>query len=349
MKALFVGGGTLGSLNPLLAVGLAVKQARPDVSVTFWTSRDALEQSLVREAGFPVATIIAGKFRRYFSVRNFFDLFVVTAAFFDALLRLRRHRPSVVVSAGSFVAVSVVFAARALRIPIVVYQQDVSLGLANQLMSRVATVRTATTPDRAKLFTKPAEVVGFALRPDLLTGQPTRVQAKYKLQPGVPTLLVVGGSSGAQALNELVVQSLPQLPTELNILHIVGRGKSLQAQRQGYVQVPFTNVDLPDLYATATLVLSRAGSNVLAELVALQKPAIIVPLPNTHQEANVRELKERGAVVLAQESLTSGSLAEIIRSVSFDPKQLAAMTKAVQGLWDTQGASKLAAIVTRFV
>ncbi len=349
MNILFVGGGTLGSLNPLLAVASSLQAKRPLLRVTFWTSRDLLEQRVVTEAGFSSQTIIAGKFRRYFSFRNLVDVFVVIVACVIAFTRLVLHRPRVVISAGSFVAVPVHIAAWLLHIPTVAYQQDVQLGLANRIMATLATVCAATTDSRAKLFRKDTEVVGFALRSEILQGSAEAARQTYGLRSDWKTLLVIGGSSGAANLNTLVLEGLHAFPASLNVVHIVGEGKALPLSRPGYVQIPFTNRTLPDLYAVADVVLCRAGSNVLAEIIALEKPVIIVPLPGTHQEANAQELQAAGAVVLHERNLTGDKLAQHIGQMFLHEGDYPAYRNSIRGLWKTDGATRLADILLRYV
>lgn len=349
MNILFVGGGTLGSLNPLLAVARTIHSVNPKLHIVFWTSRQTLEQRIVSEAGFNPRTIFSGKVRRYFSLRTVLDVGVIPLAFFVALVRLVTQRPQIVVSAGSYVAVPVHLAAWLLRIPTVTYQQDMQLGLANRIMAKLATECTASTIARAKLFQRETQVVGFALRSEITQGKAEVARQDYGLRPDWKTLLIIGGSSGAAHLNELVQEGVKDFPSTLNIVHIVGEGKTFDLQRPGYVQIPFTNTALPDLYAVADVVLCRAGSNVLAEMIALEKPLIIVPLPGTHQEANAKELHEAGAVVLPEAALTGKVLAREVQEMFAEGKDFSSYRMRMKGLWETQGATRLADIILRYV
>ncbi len=349
MSILFAGGGTLGSLHPLLAVAQELRSRNANVKSIFWTTRKPLEQRLVAEAGFDSHPIVAGKFRRYFSLWNVVDIFAIVAGFFIALSRLAVQRPAIIMSAGSFVAVPVHVAAWLLRIPTVVYQQDAQLGLANRLMAPLATVRAATTTNRLKLFKQSAVVTGFALRPDLATGNAAKIRQRYGLDPAWKTLLVIGGSSGAQHLNELVIQGLSHYPQQLNIIHIAGVGKTVPTQRPGYKQLAFTNADLPDLYAVADLVLCRAGSNVLAEVLALGKPCIIVPLPHTHQEQNARELATAGARTFHEADLTPAALTNHIRAALSDAAFMASASEKSQNGLPVDGAAQLANILLTYL
>ncbi|MFA6042578.1 MAG: glycosyltransferase [Patescibacteria group bacterium] len=342
MKLLFVGGGTLGSVNPLLACSRAIAQRRPDIQVKFWGRRVGLEKSVVQAAGMPYSWIPAGKYRQYFSLQNFLDICLVACAVVVAWFRLLLSRPAAVVTAGSYVAVPVAWAAASLGIPVVLYQQDMQVGLANRLIAKVAKLRTAALPEQAAQVPGGAKAIGFVLRADLQAGKASQAAQTYGLDAHQPTVVVVGGSSGARDLNAAFLSALPLLPSSLQVLHITGEQKAAHVNRPGYVAISFTNENLPDVYALATMVITRAGMNVLAELVALQKPAIIVPLPGTHQEQNAKTLAQRGAVVLQQAECTPEKFAGLISRICADADYRTQLSTALAGSWSTAGASTLA-------
>ncbi len=348
-RVLFVGGGTLGSLNPLLATAKVVQENHPEVECDFWVSKIARDGEVVREAGFTPTVLPSGKFRRYFSLQNLVDIPVIIWATYVAWKRLKERKPAIVVTAGSFVAVPVAWAARRLRLPILLYQQDTTLGFANRLIARASTVRTATSDLQAKLLQAPVEIVGYALRLDLHRGNAERVWAKYGLQPEKLVVLVIGGSSGALGLNQKFIAALPYLNPELQILHITGDGKAPALQRPGYVQIPFTYAALADLYAAASFAITRAGSNVLAELIALGKPMCIVPLPGTHQVQNAASLEDHGALVCAEATLEPQVFAEIINHSCTSAGALKRLAAKTANAWDVDGAPHLAQIVERYL
>ncbi len=344
-KLLLVGGGTLGSVNPLLAIAAAIHHTDANVQCVFWGERNERDRKVVTEAGLPFEEIRAGKFRRYFSLRNIYDVPVIVWATTVAWRKLKVLQPAMVVTAGSYVAVPVTWAAKLLRIPVLLYQQDAVLGLANALIARHATVRCAVAEAQARLLPAPVKIVGYALRPDLHTGNAARAAARYSLDSQKATIVVIGGSSCALELNRRFIAALPYLQPELQVVHITGEGKQLPRSRQGYVQVGFTNRELPDLYALATFVVSRAGSNVLAELMSLGKPMLIVPLPNTHQVQNAAVLEENGALVRSQQDLTPRVFADLLNSVVTDPARLATLRTATAHTWDTNGAAQIASLI----
>ncbi|MDP2789921.1 MAG: glycosyltransferase [bacterium] len=344
---LLVGGGTLGSVNPLLATAAALTKISPAIKCIFWGEQNERDRRVVAEAGIPFASIPAGKFRRYFSLQNIFDIPVIAWATVVAGRKLRALKPSMVVTAGSYVAVPVVWAARFLHIPVLLYQQDVTLGLANKLIARQAQFRCAVAEAPARLLPPPVEIIGFALRPDLYAGNAGRACAKYGFHRDRPTILLIGGSSGALELNQRFIAALPFLQPNIQVAHLTGEGQGIAPKRPGYVPIPFTSRDLPDLYALATFVVSRAGSNVLAELIALGKPALIVPLPNTHQVQNAAALEEYGALVRSEQDLDPQTFAALLNRTVLNPERLALLRSAIAQVWDTDGAVKLATLIAK--
>ncbi len=349
MKVLLVGGGTLGSVNPLLACWKELHTLVPESSVTFWGRRQGIERAVVRAAGVHYSWIPAGKHRQYFSLQNVVDIALIACAVVVSWIRLLVHRPSAIATAGSYVAVPVAWAAASLGIPVVLYQQDMQVGLANRLIARVAKVRTAALPEQATAVPGGAEAIGFVLRPDVLQGTAERAAAMYGLDLAKPTVVLIGGSSGARDLNQAFLAALPNIAASIQVLHITGEEKGGVVNRAGYVAIPFTNENLPDVYALATVVVTRAGMNVLAEIVALGKPAIIVPLPGTHQEQNAAVLAKRGAMVLSQAACTPELLATTVNRLCTDVEQQAQLRAAVENVWPTSGAKNLAQRLQRFV
>lgn len=348
MKILLVGGGTLGSINPLLAIANELKIQKPDIELFFWGSRNLFEKKYVETSGFEFFSIPSGKFRRYFSILNFTDCFKIFYAGFWTLKKLKELKPDLILTAGSFVAVPVAWSAGKLKIPLLMYQQDVELGLANKYISKKAKYKIATSEIAAKAVPGGSKVLGFSIRKSLFGGKPEKIYKEFNFSPNKPILLVIGGSSGALGLNKKFVACLPSLSKGIQILHITGPGKGIpNVKRENYIQVPFINEYLPDFYAAADLVVSRAGSNVLAELSVLKKPAIIVPLPKTHQEQNADYLHSQGALIMSQDSLEPEVFAAVIEKNIFNPEQLHKLGESISKIWKTDGAEKITEFILK--
>lgn len=293
---IFAGGGTLGPVTPLLAVADSIRRIAPDARLLWVGTRSGVERPLVEASGIPFRAIPAGKFRRYLSLRNVSDVFRIAAGFVRAVTLLRRERPCAVVSAGGYVAVPVAWAASLLRIPVHVHQQDWRPGLANRLSVTRATSVSVALEKSVGDFGVRAAWTGNPVRPGIAEGSAERARAEFGIEPGLPVLLVLGGGTGASALNALVEAAAPTLVRGCRILHVTGPGKcGAVGEIAGYRRVEFVSERMGDAYAVADLVVTRAGMGTLTELASLGKPAVIVPMPGSHQEDNARAYVGAGA------------------------------------------------------
>jgi UDP-N-acetylglucosamine--N-acetylmuramyl-(pentapeptide) pyrophosphoryl-undecaprenol N-acetylglucosamine transferase len=214
MNVLCIGGGTLGSVSPLLAVAEDARERKAGHDVRFWGTASGPERAVVEAAGFKFTPVFGGKLRRYFSWQNFAAPLQTFAGVVQAWQQLGKWRPDVLLAAGSYVAVPGVWAAWLRRIPVVVHHQDVDVGLANRLMFPFSRAVTTVFPVRPGL-PKRAVVTGNPVRRPFLQPWTAEAKASVRLRLGLdgdkPVLVVVGGSGGASGLNNLVVHSLPLL------------------------------------------------------------------------------------------------------------------------------------------
>ncbi|MFH1430756.1 MAG: UDP-N-acetylglucosamine--N-acetylmuramyl-(pentapeptide) pyrophosphoryl-undecaprenol N-acetylglucosamine transferase [Candidatus Uhrbacteria bacterium] len=350
MTILFTGGGTLGSVTPLLAVAEELRKRVPDAECTWWGTRHGPERQLVEAAGISFRAIPAGKLRRYWDPQNLIDGLVVLWAFMVAFVLLRRLRPSIVVGAGSYVQVPVMWAARFLHIPIVIHQLDLQPSLANRLVARFAKQVTTTFKRDRTVFGNGAIVIGTPVRASVLEVKNLQSEvAKQRLDIAAnrSVVLVLGGGTGASALNRLVWDSLPELCARCDIVHVTGVGKSLaSAVRSGYHQYEFLSEQLGDAYAAADIVVTRAGIGTLSELGVLGKATIVIPMPGTHQEENA-DLLERhdAAVVLDQRKLTGVSFAHQVLAIMDDQHIRSRIQRNITQLFPRDAAGRLAEII----
>jgi len=341
----FSGGGTLGSVTPLLAVYTRMKQRHPKMRFLWVGTRYGHEKAFVRQYGISFRSIFSEKWRRYFSLRNIIAFIYIALGFLQSLALLLRVRPVLLVSAGAYVSVPLHWAGWVLRIKSVVLQQDLEIGLANKLMAPFATRVFVSLPEALNYFSKEQTVVvGNPVREEILAGTKEDSLRKLGLDQSVPVVLVVGGSTGAAALNQLVEKSLGQLVQFCQVLHLTGEGKSDNSKQlaKKYERYhPYTFVRGAMIYAlsAADVVVSRAGFGALSEFSALGKPAIIIPIPDSHQEKNVEFFLRRKAIEAVDErKVSSDSFAQIVRELVQDEerrKRLARQINAV--LIDTKG------------
>ena len=319
MRAVVTGGGSAGHVVPSLPVIEALQQKGWEVS--FIGSDSGLEERLVAPLGIPFCSVRTGKLRRYFSLANVTDALKIPLGILQAFLILGRVKPHVAFSKGGFVAFPVVFAAWLRRIPVVAHESDLTPGLANRLsLPFIATLCVNFPATRASA----RRVVhsGTPIRDALVRGDPDRGPSAAGLPGERPMLVVVGGSLGAQRLNEVTRAALPGLTETFEVLHVCGAGH-LDPDLENtpdYVQREFVTDGWGDILAAATVVVSRSGANALHELLALRKPNLLVPLPTAasrgDQVENAAYASERGfSTVLPEADLSPATLVAGTRDV----------------------------------
>ncbi len=317
------GGGSGGPVTPLLALAPDLRAAGYELA---WVgTTDGVERKMVQEQDITYQAISSGKFRRYFSLQNFFDAFRVLAGFFESLNYLSKKRPALVMTAGAFVSVPLVWAAWALHIKVIVHQQDIRPGLANRLMAPFADVVTVTFEKSLKDFGKKAVWTGNPVRAAF------RTVVSRKNEGARPRVLVLGGGTGAASLNDLITSSLLQLLEFTDVVHVTG-GKTEKniETKAGYTAYDFLPEErMAQEMADADLVVTRAGLGTLTELAYLGKPTIIIPMPNSHQEENAEHFAEKkAAIVLLQEAISPRDFSEQIKTVLQSPEKLRNLSMA---------------------
>ena len=333
-KIVLTGGGTLGHVTPHLALIPHLKQMGYEIH--YVGTEKGMEAAKIQSVpGVTYHAVKSGKLRRYFSWQNFIDPFKVLAGAVQSAALMGKIKPDVVFSKGGFVAVPVVFGAWLNRIPVVCHESDLTPGLANKLCKPFAKRIATTFPECAKALGDKAEMTGTPLRPELFSGSRAKGLSLFGFDGSKPVLMMMGGSSGAQAVNKALRDALPQLAGKFDVAHICGKG-NLEASLEGvpgYTQVEFLDADLPDALAACDLVLSRAGANALCEFQALGRPLLLVPYPKGasrgDQILNAQSYEKRGLCrVLLQENMTADSLVAALESTWADREALTAAVKA---------------------
>lgn len=320
-RILLTGGGTAGHVTPNLALIPHLKKNGYEIS--YIGSYEGIEKGLAEAAGIPYYGISSGKLRRYFDIKNFSDPFKVVKGFFEACSLMRKLKPEVVFSKGGFVSVPVVLAAKAAKIPCIIHESDITPGLANKICIPAAKKVCANFPETMKyLPAEKAVLAGTPIREELFSGNRIAGLDFCGFSANKPVLMVVGGSTGAKALNEAVRNLLPTLLREYQIIHLCGKGKAAEEYdtMEGYRQFEYISKEMKDLFAASDLVISRAGANSICELLALRKPNILIPLPAASsrgdQILNAESFEHQGySYVLQEEDLTNDTLLKAIQSV----------------------------------
>lgn len=322
-RIVLTGGGTAGHVTPNIALLPKLRELNFDVH--YIGSYDGIEKKLIEDFKVPYYGISTGKLRRYFDVKNFSDPFRVIKGFAEAKKILKTLKPDVVFSKGGFVSVPVVRAAASLNIPCIIHESDMTPGLANKLCIPVATKVCCNFPETLQgLPTDKAVLTGSPIREELTKGNKFRAMDMCHFSSGKPIVLVIGGSLGAAGVNKLVRDSLPHLLEDFQVVHICGKEKidNLLLNQPGYQQFEYVKEDLKDLFAMADVVISRAGANAICELLALRKPALLIPLParssRGDQILNAQSFASQGfAMVADEDELTPFSLVEKVHELYF--------------------------------
>ena len=348
-RIVLTGGGTAGHVSPnqaliplLLAEGWEIH---------YIGTKNGIERTLIEPMeGVTYHAVSSGKLRRYFDLKNFTDPFRVIAGAFQSVSIIRRLKPAVVFSKGGFVSVPVVAGAALCGVPVVMHESDITPGLANKLCKPFAKAVCTTFPECAKLLGAKGIQTGTPLRAQIFSGTRARGLALAGFTGERPVLMMIGGSLGAQTVNAVLREALPELTKRYDVLHICGKGNLAPELQEmpGYRQFEYLTSDLPDAFACADILLSRAGSNSLSEILALHKPALLIPYHSGRgdQVLNANSLKARGlAHVMLQSELTAQSLPPALEALWADRELL---IQRMSALPDADGTQSVLAQIHRY-
>lgn len=354
MKIAFAGGGTLGPVTPLLAVARAIKIAssrtpRNDKLEFVWFGTpDGPERAVVEKEGIRFYPITVAKLPRHFDIRWLTFPFDSMKAHQEVREILLKEKPDVVVTAGGFTGVPVVREASKLGIPCVMHQLDVVPGLSNKAIVKrcqsvtisfpyerppfgsVSTIRVPT-PARFRSADLPSKAQGAAF---------------FHLDAQKPIVFIVGGGTGAQALNEAIDARFKSWNSFAQLIHVTGKGKlGGRVDRAGYVVREFLDADaMRHAYAAADLVVTRAGIGALSETAALSKAAMIVPIPGNQQEENAKAFHraKAGLYVKQDQEDFAGMLPKLAKHLLADRAELERLGNAAHEFLPTDDGSGLA-------
>ncbi|WP_052848864.1 UDP-N-acetylglucosamine--N-acetylmuramyl-(pentapeptide) pyrophosphoryl-undecaprenol N-acetylglucosamine transferase [Streptomyces avicenniae] len=370
------GGGTGGHTYPALtAVRCLRERLAADgrgLDVLWVGTEGGLEARVAASEGIDFATVATGKIRRarnplkMVSPANVRDMSRVPLGIAQARALINRFRPDVVLATGGYVAVPVgVAATRLCGRPLVVHEQTVRLGLANRTLAaraaRIAVSSPSTVPLLPETARARAVVTGNPVRPEVLSGRPEKAVEALGMRGfngGLPTVYVTGGAQGSQQINALVAEVLPWLLTSANVIHQCGPD-NVGALRAGTASLPlelagryhltgYVGPELPDVLALADVVIARSGAGTIAELTALGRPAVFVPLATSagdEQAHNARWLQEQGAAVALTGEVTPGAMREALGSLLTDAGRRAEMAGRARSLGRPDAADRLVDVV----
>ncbi|HAM88980.1 MAG: UDP-diphospho-muramoylpentapeptide beta-N- acetylglucosaminyltransferase [Candidatus Falkowbacteria bacterium GW2011_GWC2_38_22] len=361
-KIILTGGGTGGSVTPLLAISEIlgnIQYSIFNIQYLWIGTKTGIERQMAESAGIEYRAIFSGKLRRYWSWQNVVDIFKIKIAFFQSLFILINEKPDLIISAGSFVSVPLVWAAWILRIPVLIQQLDVRPGLANKLMAPFAKKVMVTFEKSLTDYGDKAVLVGNPIRKEFTSVKISKREAMQKigLRDNKPVVLVMGGGTGAGAINELVIKSIDSLTKVCQILHITGKGKAglpmMRAMETNIYYKYFEFLDVFGLiknYSAADIIISRAGIGSLTELSYVAKPTIIIPMPDSHQEDNSAVFaKADAAIVLNQNELTGEILLNNIKMILNDEILRNRLKNNIKTVIKTDCEEKIVEIISKLL
>jgi UDP-N-acetylglucosamine--N-acetylmuramyl-(pentapeptide) pyrophosphoryl-undecaprenol N-acetylglucosamine transferase len=348
MRAILAGGGTGGHIIPALAIAQQLK-TKYGAEVLFVGTSRGMEKRLVPQAGFELRLVEVGALNRVSLVTKLKTMFSLPSAIWQARGIVRDFDADVVIGVGGYASGPAMMAAVLSGVPTVAFEPNVVPGFANRVVARWVSAAAVQFEQTGRYF-KNFKVTGVPVRPAFFE------IAGVRGRDPRPTLLVFGGSQGAHAINQAVLNALPMLREhmpELRIIHQTGERDLADAQaayqRAGFdAEVSAFIPDMPGYFSRADLVLCRAGASTVGEIAAAGKPAIFVPFPRAaddHQKVNAQALERVGAAVLLEEAdLTGESLSETVIALLLDPNRLQQMGKAARQLAHPAAAQDVAAM-----
>ena len=339
---LLSGGGTGGHIFPALSIANALRR-RLNVDILFVGADNRMEMERVPAAGYPIKGLPVAGFDRRHLLRNIGVLLKLRKSMGIAKEIVDEFKPDIAIGVGGYCSGPTLKAAQQRGVPTLLQEQNSYAGVTNKLLAKKAEKICVAYQDMERFF--PAEKIvltGNPIRKDLLDHKLTPAEARrsFGLAADRPTLLVVGGSLGALTINESMTEGLrPIVEAGYQVIWQTGKSFLPKAQAaakglQGVVVTPFIS-DMAAAYASATLVVSRAGAGSISELEVLGKPVILVPSPNVaedHQTKNARALASRGAALLIPDAETRQRLKGEVLALISSPERLKAMSEAISNL-----------------
>ncbi|MAZ40972.1 hypothetical protein CL654_02550 [bacterium] len=362
MKIAFTGGGTGGHFYPILAVAEEIQKIKEqeglnDLSLYF-LSNTPYDQKLLDSHSIQFIKIPAGKVRTYFSPRNILDFFVTSIGILVAIIRLLIIYPDVIFGKGGYASFPTLFAARLLAIPVVIHDSDTVPGRVNKWAGKFARRVAISWEEAAEFFPEAKTAV---------TGQPVREALRtpikegsfehFSFQPG-PVLCVLGGSQGAQRINDFILDMLPTLVEQFQVIHQTGEKnfKDMEARariifekakgKERYKAVPTLDEEgMRRMAGITTLIVSRSGSGIL-EFAHWGIPSILIPIPeeiSRDQRTNAYSLARRkGAAVIEEKNLTEAVFLSELKRITDNQGGYVAMRDALKSLAHPEAGKQIA-------
>lgn len=361
MNVVFTGGGTGGHLYPLIATARAIAKKYPDAKILFIGNRAGVEANLVPEEGFEIKYISSAALSSN-PVKLLLSCCKNTVALIQAIKLLSSFKPKFVVGSGGYVSAAVTLAAKFLKIPVIILEQNTYPGKTNRFAGKFAHSVCISFAAAEKYFPKGRTVLtGNPIRPEILSAVREQARRDLQIPEGNFTITVTGASQGAKSINEAILASFEKLgKSDWTLLHLTGKKKFAEFQTalesapkpQFDYRVFAYRSDIATLYAASDLILCRAGATTLAEITAMGLPAILVPYPyaaENHQEKNAMRLQEAGAAVMIKDSEISQKLPDLLMELSTNRDKLSDMATKSRSLGQPDATANIMKVFEQFM
>ncbi len=372
MKILFTGGGTGGHVLPIIGITREIRKiyTKKDLQFFYLGPKDEFGKILLSQEEIEVKEVLAGKIRRYVDwksiTQNLVDLlFKIPVGIFQALFYVAFLAPDVIFSKGGFGSIPGVIAGWLFRTPIFLHESDAAPGVANRFLSRFALEVFVSFP-RTEYF-NPSKIksIGNPIRREILEGSRGEAKKLFKLSGEKPLILILGGSQGAQRINDKILEILPEFLKNFEIIHQTGWNNFKEVRAEARVVTPkdlekyyhpypfLKEGELKHSYRVADLIVSRAGSGSIFEIAAVGKPSILIPLPEAaqnHQVKNAYSYAESGACLVMEEvNFTPHFFLEKLKYFFSHPEELEKMQKSAKKFAKPMAAKVVAEHILSFL
>ena len=332
-KIILTGGGTAGHIMPNLAL---IPLLEKNFNLIYYLgSPDSMEENILKNyKNVKFIPIPTTKLVRKFTLKNLAIPFKLLKSICKTKKEVKKIKPDVIFCKGGYVSVPVAIAGKMCKVPVIAHESDYSMGLANKIILKFANKMCTSFEDTAKI-SKKCVCTGSPIRQQIFKGDKSKLINVKNFDKNKPFVLFFGGSLGSKNINNLVKDSLPELTKNYNILHITGKNNKISANFTNYYQTEFTN-NIEDFFALSDIVVCRGGANSLFELLALQKPMLIIPLSKAESRGDQIEnaeyfKKHKWAEVLMESDLSTKNLLQKLQTLSSLDKNQTNLSYALSG------------------
>jgi UDP-N-acetylglucosamine--N-acetylmuramyl-(pentapeptide) pyrophosphoryl-undecaprenol N-acetylglucosamine transferase len=343
-SVIIAGGGTGGHIYPGIAIAQEFKRRNANCKIVFIGTARGLENKIVPREGFTLELIAVAALKGVSLAKRTKSLLMLPKSFFAVRTLIKKHQPEVVIGVGGYASGPMVLIAALMGVPTLIAEQNALPGFTNRMLSRFVKAAAVSFAEAKSFFGSKAEITGNPVRAEFFAIAP-------RPKSEITNIVITGGSQGARAINNAMVEALPLLEGQkISIVHQTGeldfeRIKAAYAQSPIKAEVkPFIE-KIVDEFANADLVISRAGATTVAELAAAGRPALMIPFPlaaDDHQRKNAEAVERAGAGrMILQSELTGERLAKELLALISDEKKMTAMSAASKTLAHPDAAASV--------